>query len=109
MKHRGLMKHICVLAFAIAVALPASAQSVPQGSGDPLKDICSGFLGQSGQGISGDQDKLCSCLVRETQSRLTKPEMEAYARAGQTGQQPPPAVMEKVIGIATACLTEAAR
>ena len=102
------MKHI-ILSALIFAAAPAAAQSVPQGSGDPLKDICTGFLGQSGQGISGDQNKLCTCLVRETQSRLTRAEMEACSKSGQTGQQPPPAVMEKVIGIATACLTEAAR
>jgi hypothetical protein len=103
------MKFIVPFAFVIAVSLPAAAQTLPNASSDPLKDICTGFLGQSGQGISGDQNKLCACLVRETQSRLTKTEMEAYARAGQTGQQPPPAVMQKVMSVATACLTEAAR
>jgi hypothetical protein len=45
--------------------------------------------------------------VRETKGRLTEAEMKAYNQATATGQQPPPAVMQKVVGIATACLTEA--
>lgn len=35
--------------------------------------------------------------------------MRAYARAAETGQAPPEAVMQKVMGIATTCLTEAAK
>ncbi len=60
---------------------------------------------QSGQSVAGDRNKLCGCLVQETQSRLTKEEMQTYARAAETGQAPPPAVMEKIMGIATTCLT----
>ena len=94
-------------------AFPAFAQSAsksPGGAaGDPLGEICTGFLDQSGAGVSGDRNRLCTCLVRETKARLSRPEMEAYNRATQTGKSPPPAVMEKVMGIATACLTEAAR
>lgn len=81
-------------------------QSLPKTSGDPLLEICTGFL-QQGQTVSGDQAKLCTCLVRETKGRLSEAEMKAYNQATSTGQAPPPAVLDKVIGIATACLTEA--
>jgi hypothetical protein len=102
------MKHILFLALVFA-AVPAAAQTLPQSSGNPLVDICRTFLSQSGQGIAGDADKLCNCLAAESQSRLSRAEMEVYVKASQSGQQPPPAVMEKVTGIATACLTAAAR
>jgi len=46
-------------------------------------------------------------LVERTQSQLTRPEMQAYAAASQNGQQPPPAVMEKVMNIAVQCLSAA--
>lgn len=82
-------------------------QALPKGSGDPLKDICTGFLEQGGQGVSGDRNKLCTCLVSETQSRLTRREMEIYSKAAETGQAPPPAIMDKVVNIATTCLTAA--
>ena len=102
-----------LIAVLAMVAFPALAQTAPaapkNNNADPLGEICTGFLDQSGQGISGDRNRLCSCLVRETKSRLTRPEMDAYNRATQNGQAPPPAVMEKVMGIATTCLTEAAR
>jgi hypothetical protein len=100
---------IAVLTMVSFSALAQTAPSLPKNNGDPLSDICTGFLEQSGQGVSGDRNRLCSCLVRETKSRLTRPEMDAYSRATQTGKAPPPAVMEKVMGIATTCLTEAAR
>ena len=107
------MKHIwriSLLGLAAVMAAPAAAQqSLPKSNGDPLQEICQGFLSQSGQGISGDRNRLCICLARETKSRLTEPEMRAYARAAETGQAPPEAVMQKVMGIATACLTEAAK
>lgn len=106
------MKHMWVLAAfaALAGAMPAyGQQSVPKPASDPLQEICSGFLQQSGQGISGDRNRLCTCLARETKSRLTEPEMRAYSRATETGQAPPEAVMQKVMGIATTCLTEAAK
>jgi hypothetical protein len=102
------MRHILSLILVFA-AVPAAAQTLPKSSGNPLEEICTGFMDQSGQGISGDRNKLCTCLVRETQSRLTRGEMEAYAKASEAGQQPPPQVMEKVVGIATMCLTDAAR
>jgi hypothetical protein len=104
------MKHMWVLAAFAALAMPAfGQQSAPRPGNDPLQEICSGFLQQGGQGVSGDRNRLCTCLVRETKSRLTEPEMKAYNRAAETGQAPPEAVMQKVMGIATTCLTEAAK
>jgi len=101
------MKAVFLAALIAWSALPASAQTLPRGSGDPLQDICTGFMEQGGQAVSGDRNKLCNCLVSETKARLTLQEMEIYAKAGETGQPPPPAIMEKVIGIATVCLTTA--
>lgn len=102
------MSKIFLMIALLLSALPAAAQqALPKGSGDPLKDICTGFLEQGGQGVSGDRNKLCSCLVKETQSRLSRQEMAVYNKAAETGQPPPPAIMDKVIGIATACLTAA--
>jgi hypothetical protein len=99
------MKISLLVSLLCLAAMPALAQTLPQGSGNPLQDICTGFLDQSGQGVSGDRNVLCTCLVRETKARLTVDEMKLYSRAGETGQSPPPAIMEKVIGIATLCLT----
>ena len=99
------MKLLAALFLTSLIAAPALAQTAPKAAANPLQQICTGFLAESGQGVSGDANKLCTCLVRETQSRLTTAEMEAYSKAAQDGQQPPQAVMEKVIGIATACLT----
>jgi len=96
-------------ALIVSAAMPVAAQTLPQSSANPLQEICSGFLEQSGQGISGDQAKLCACLVTQVQAGLTRAEMEAYAAATQNGQQPPPAVMQKVVSIATQCLTASAR
>ena len=93
--------------FAALVADSAAIAQTPASSEDPLKEICTGFLAQSGVGVSGDQNKLCACLVAETQKRLTRREMEIYEKAVDSGTQPPPAVTEKVLGIATACLTQA--
>jgi hypothetical protein len=103
------MRRLCAVALLLLVAAPARTQTPPKGAGDPLQGICTNFLDQSGQGISGDRDRLCTCLVRETKSRLTPQEMQAYNKATQAGRQPPPAVMDKVVGIATQCLTEAGR
>lgn len=95
-----------VLCGLLAAATSAPAQTSAPGA-NPLHDICSGFLAQSGQGVAGDQAKLCGCLVEQTQSQLTRPEMEAYAAATQNGQQPPPAVMQKVMNVAVQCLNAA--
>jgi hypothetical protein len=90
---------------SLILTASASAQQLPKTSGDPLQDICTGFMEQSGQAVSGDRNKLCSCLVRETKARLTPKEMEAYNKASETGQPPPPAIMQKVIDVATVCLS----
>ncbi|MGE3474285.1 MAG: hypothetical protein AB7H70_00615 [Rhodospirillaceae bacterium] len=89
------------------LALLVGGGAAAQVAKDPLQEICTGFLAQSGAGVSGDQQKLCSCLVAETQKQLTRQEMEIYHQAMTSGGQPPPAVMEKVVGVATVCLTQA--
>ncbi len=100
------MKAVYFASILAIASLPAAGQQArPGASGDPLQDICTGFMDQSGQGLSGDRNKLCACLVRETKARLTVKEIEIYSKAGETGQQPPPAIMEKVMGVATTCLT----
>ncbi len=81
----------------------AFAQAVPN---DPLKEICTNFLAQGAGSVGGDPQRLCTCLVSETQKRLTRQEMEIYNKAATSGQQPPPAIMDKVVGIATTCLTQ---
>lgn len=96
-----------LIALLVAAMPTVAQQALPRGSGDPLKDICTGFLEQGGQGVSGDRNKLCTCLVSETKSRLTQREMEIYSKAAETGQAPPPAIMDKVVNIATTCLTAA--
>ena len=107
------MKHslviVCVLAGLFAQWLPAYGQTaLPPGNSDPLAAICTNFLDQGGGGVSGDRNRLCSCLSRETKSRLTQDEMKAYKGAADKGQAPPDALMQKVMAIATVCLTEAA-
>jgi hypothetical protein len=103
-----MSKALILVALLLSGAAPVAAQqTLPKGSGDPLKDICTGFLEQGGQGVAGDRNKLCTCLVEQTQSRLTQQEMMIYSKAAETGQPPPPAVMDKVINIATVCLTTA--
>jgi hypothetical protein len=100
---RGIFFAVVMLA-----ASPVFAQQgLPKSDADPLQAICTGFLEQGGQGVSGDKNKLCSCLARETKSRLTPQEMKIYADATKNGGAPPDALMQKVMGIATTCLTEA--
>lgn len=48
------MTKAILVAFLLASTAPAAAQTLPKNSGNPLEEICSGFLEQSGQGISGD-------------------------------------------------------
>jgi hypothetical protein len=102
-----MTKTFLTLAFLCAALPVAAQQSLPKTSGDPLKEICTSFLEQGGAGVSGDRNKLCTCLVRETQARLTQQEMLLYNKAAETGQPPPPAIMNKVVNIATTCLTAA--
>jgi hypothetical protein len=100
------MKSILIVSLLAMTIVPAFAQQSPsQAPNDPLQSLCSGFLEQSGQSVSGNANKLCACLVRETKARLTPQEMAVYSRASETGQTPPPSVMEKVIAVATTCLT----
>ena len=96
-----MTKLIFVLA-ALLVASTASAQTQ-----DPLQEICTGFLNQGGASVGGDHARLCTCLVGETQKRLTRQEMEIYNKAATTGQEPPPEIMQKLVAIATLCLTQA--
>jgi hypothetical protein len=98
-----MIKNFGVLA-ALLLSGNAFAQATPS---DPLKDICTNFLAQGAGSVGGDPQRLCTCLVSETQKRLTRQEMEIYNKAATSGQQPPPAIMEKVVGIATVCLTQA--
>jgi hypothetical protein len=103
-----MKRTVLYLIIAIAgTAVPSAAQQQRQGSSDPLVDICTGFLAQSGQGVSGDVKRLCTCLTRETQSQLTRREMELYSQATSQGRAPPDTIMQKVLGIATRCLAEA--
>ncbi len=90
----------------LPVLLLGAAAHAQTGSADPLKDICTGLLAQGAGTVAGDHQRLCTCLVSETQKRLTRQEMEIYNKAATSGQQPPPAIMEKVVGIATVCLTQ---
>lgn len=103
--------HLRAIFFASILAMaavPAAGQQPRPGqSGDPLQEICTGFMDQSGHSVAGDRNKLCACLVRETKARLTVKEMEIYSKAGEAGQPPPTAIMEKVMGVATTCLTAA--
>ncbi|MBY0510129.1 MAG: hypothetical protein K2P94_08230, partial [Rhodospirillaceae bacterium] len=85
------MKKALLLAIVFSTLPAAAQQALPKSSGDPLKEICTGFLEQGGAGVSGDRNKLCTCLVRETQGQLTRQEMEVYSKAAETGQPPPPA------------------
>jgi hypothetical protein len=100
------MSNGILLLAALLASGAAFAQTPPNNSNDPLKEICTGFLAQSGAGVSGDQAKLCTCLVGETQKQLTRQEMEIYNKATSSGAQPPAAIMQKVMGIATLCLTQ---
>jgi hypothetical protein len=108
-RRRGTCARVAIaIVFAQAFwAAPAVAQGLPSAQGaDPLREICSSMLEQSG-GVAGSQDVLCKCLVRETSAKLTRAEMVAYSTATQKGQSPPPAVMNKIMGIATTCLAQA--
>lgn len=99
------MIRIIFAALAFLASNSALSQTVPK-AGDPLQEICTGFLAQSGAGIAGDQQKLCSCLIAETQKQLTRQEMEIYRKATSSGEAPPPGIMQKVMGVATVCLTQ---
>jgi hypothetical protein len=97
-----------IAAALILCASAASAQTAPrQGGGDPLEEICSGFLDQNNLSIGGNAGKLCTCLVREVKGKLSRREMEVYDQANAVAKPLPPALQEKITGIAVQCLTEA--
>ena len=96
---------IAVVLFCFASI--ANAQPAPKNSGDPLQDICSGFLEQNNLKVGGSAAKLCGCLVREVKGKLSRPEMEAYDKANAAAKPLPPALQEKISTIAVQCLTEA--
>jgi hypothetical protein len=97
-----------IAAALILCASAVSAQTAPrQSSGDPLEEICSGFLQQNNLTIGGNAGKLCTCLAREVKGKLSRSEMETYDRANSDAQPLPPALQEKISGIAVQCLTEA--
>ena len=85
----------------------AHAQSLPNNSGDPLQEICSGFLEQNNLSIGGSVAKLCTCLVREVKGKLSRSEMETYDKFNAAAKPLPPALQDKISGIAVQCLTDA--
>ncbi len=94
--------------FAVSGTAPLGTAPVgARAAGDPLMEICSGFLSQNGLAVGGDAGRLCTCLVREVKGKLSKPEMETYDRQNAAGQPLPAALQNKITGIATQCLTEA--
>ena len=99
------MRNCC--GFALGAALLFGGGGATAQGGDPLLSLCSGFLDQSAGGVSGNKQKLCSCLVRETPAQLTQEEMIAYAEATVNNRAPPDAVTRKMVASATMCLTEA--
>lgn len=96
-----------IIALVSLIANTAIAQTVPKSSGDPLQEICTGFMEQNRLNISGDAQRLCTCLVREVQGKLSRTEMEAYDKAAAAAQPMPQALQAKISGIAVQCLTEA--
>lgn len=88
------------------LAVSAQSRNAPSSAADPTMSLCSGLLAESGVAMTG-KDKLCKCLISEVTSKLTADEMVAYAQANMNSQTPPAAVMDKVMGIATRCLTQA--
>ncbi len=96
-----------IVVVTLLCALSAQAQTLPQGSGDPLQDICSGFLEQNNLKIGGSAAKLCTCLVREVKGKLSRTEMETYDKFNAAAKPLPPALQDKISGIAVQCLTEA--
>ena len=101
------MIRFVLAALLIVSSATAQAQTLPKSSGNPLEEMCTAFLEQGGAGVSGNHGTLCSCLVREIQARLTRAELEAYNKASESGGEVPPAIMQKVLAVASTCLTQA--
>jgi hypothetical protein len=51
--------------------------------------------------------RLCGCLVREVKGQLSRAEMETYDRLNAAARPLPPALQNKITGIAVQCLTAA--
>jgi hypothetical protein len=92
---------------ALFLSSAVTAQTLPKTAGDPLMDICSGFLEQNRLNVSGDAQRLCACLVREVTGKLSRGEMETYDKYAAAAQPMPPALQNKISGIAVQCLNEA--
>ncbi len=106
------MHALFLAAFVLASGLLASganAQTLPKTSGDPLMEICSGFLEQNRLNVSGDAQRLCTCLVREVKGKLSAAEMETYDKYAAAAKPLPDALQNKISGIAVQCLTEAGK
>ena len=93
--------------FAVVPVARGQSSGTQNNPNNALLGICSGVLAQGAGGVSGDHDKLCACLVRETSTKLTTAEMSAYSEASLNNAAPPSAVMDKVMAIATRCLSAA--
>jgi hypothetical protein len=91
----------------VMMTMTAQAQTLPKSSGDPLAEICSGFVEQNNLTVSGDVGKLCGCLVREIKGQLSRAEMETYDRLNAAGRPLPNGLQAKITGIAVQCLTAA--
>ncbi|MBL8628843.1 MAG: hypothetical protein JNM81_04400 [Rhodospirillaceae bacterium] len=96
-----------LIAAAVLASSVASAQTLPKSSGDPLVEICSGFLEQNRLTVGGDMALLCNCLVREVKAKLSSAEMETYDKYNAAAKPLPPALQNKISGIAVQCLSEA--
>ncbi|MBL8643384.1 MAG: hypothetical protein JNK21_05580 [Rhodospirillaceae bacterium] len=92
---------------AATLAFHAAHAQLPATGNDALLEICSGFLEQNRLTISGDAQRLCTCLVREVQGKLSRGEMETYDSYAAAAKPLPGALQNKISGIAVQCLTEA--
>lgn len=94
-----------ILALTAFFSVPAVAQA-PTAGANPMMQMCSALLGQSGQ-IAADGQRLCACLVREVPAKLSDAEMQLYDRSNAAGQPLPDALQAKITGIAVQCLAAA--
>jgi hypothetical protein len=101
------MRTTIAASFLMLWASVSPAQTLPKTSGDPLEEICSGFLEQNSLKVGGDMAKLCTCLVREVKGQLSRTEMETYDRLNAAAKPLPNALQNKVTNIALQCLTAA--
>lgn len=105
---RALVIAAAILISPAGFARTVQAQAIPNSpGGDPLIEICSGFLEQNSLKVGGDMARLCSCLVREVKGKLSRAEMETYDKYNAAAKPLPNALQNKISGIAVQCLTEA--